>query len=211
MDELTKNTSYQHHSDANHPTMNKITNTSDILARRRLMKVAVAAAPAIFTLQSGAARAAISNMECLTKSPKYKATKDLVHVTKLQDDVENPNWVRSEINGVIVQNGERKKKKYALVPLDSGPSLNRKYQDEKGDKWLALFDKDGALGYVKDKDKNKKHVLDPGSKKHKKHFFTQQMDVKRFKLVYVDKEGRYATSDKHGYHPVTTSCWASFA
>ncbi len=208
MDDATNNRNDQLQNDGSQHTVSKTTNTSEALTRRRLVKGAMAAAPAIFTLQSGAARAAVSNLQCLVDQPTFTPKTNFVHVPESLHNAESPEWVRSKVSGFIVENG--KWRKIALIPESTGIYSGMEYHDKKGNTWVAKL-VDGIQGFVKEAKKDDPRLLDPASDFYKKQFYLiQQSNVDRFKIVHVDMNGNYVASSSTG-NPVTVSCWTSFA
>ena len=203
---MDKNTKDQQHAPSNGTSDQKSANSS-ALARRRLLKGAMAATPAVFTLQSGAARAAMSNLQCLAHPPKFNSKEHGVHVSRWTDDGEKPNWKRDKIYGIKVKNAKRQS--HYLVEVEQYYNYNKTFEDEYGRKWIAVkvgYD----WGYVLDGKQHSNWLWQPYSDYHKTYFFKKRKDVNRYKVVSVDKKGNYVKSHKKG-NPVTLSCWTSFA
>ena len=181
-------------------------NSSPALARRRLLKGAMAASPAVFTLQSGAARAALSNAQCLANPPAFSKQQHGIHVNQWTDNVESPNWKREPTNGIEV--GNQLGQTNTLIP-DGSSGAQQRFQDPLGNAWVSAQTQNGLLGYVLDGRQHDAQLQDTNSSYFKQNFYLQRGSVTRYKVVTVDNKGNYVKSSAQG-NPVTLSCWTSF-
>ena len=209
MDNPVSNNNDRRADDVDCPAEGSSPKPVNTIARRRLLKGAMAAAPAVFTLQSGAARAATSNLRCLTNRPDFSPEKDHVHVGYNKDQSETPNWQRSRVSGLKVTNPNGKNAK--LVEISQNYAIDKQYRDKYGRTWVSFTLNDGTTsGYVLDGQQNDIRIHDIYNSYHRDYFFTLNKNVDRYQVFAVDQNGDYIGGLDKG-NPVTVSCWTSFA
>ena len=181
--------------------------SASALSRRRLLKGAMAAVPAVVTLQSGAARANVSALHCVSRSPEFQPTTHKLHVNANKDSSEQPDWMRGRVSGIKVRN-KTGAKTYSLIEAPEVYSFNKQYHDQFGRTWLSI-QIENESGYVLDGNQHSSWLFQPYSTYHQENFFLKIKNVDRYKVVSVDEHGNYVNSHTKG-SAVTASCWTSF-
>ena len=213
MDDPVANNSNQHDDG---PRETSVQKPSDALSRRRLLKGAMAAAPAVFTLQSGAARAAVSGYQaCYEKMPEFNPSSQYgYHINKNKYSIESESatkWVRrEEHSGMKIVNPAPMtgmKARYWLLPSETS-SMGSEYMDQKGNTWVHVLSGSNPHGTGDGYVLKEKLLWLPESPALL--YTLDKSYLTRYRVVAVDDYGNLQPMGTHGTNPVTVSCWTSF-